>query len=120
MSRFLLTEEEARHRSRRRTPNLRLVRPVLGEVVDVSPLGLGIKSSSPLNVRQSYSLLVRRGVRIKRMTGRVAWCTLTKTELIGTGTTLPVFRAGIEIEHLEPSVWRFLDSEVRATSSVRH
>ena len=120
MSDFLLTGEDARHRSRWRTPNLRLVRPVLGEVVDVSPLGLGIKSSSSLNVGQSYSLLVRRGVRMKRVSGRVAWCTLTKTKLVATGTTLPVFRVGIEIDHLEPSAWKFLDSDVPATRSVRH
>ena len=120
MSDFLLTRQEARRRSRRPTPSLRLLRPVLGEVVDFSRLGLGISSSSPLKVGQFYSLLVRRGVRMKRMTGRVAWCTLTKTELIATGTTLPVFRAGIEIGHLEPSAWRFLDSEVPAAGTVRH
>ena len=120
MNGFLLTGEEARHRSRRRTSNLRLLRPVLGEVVDFSRLGLGIRSSTALNVGQSYSLLVRRGVRVKKMTGRVAWCSLTKSELIATGTTLPVFRAGIEIGYLEPSAWRFLDSEVPPARSVRH
>ena len=120
MSDYLLTRKESRRRSRRPTPRLHLFRPILGEVLDFSRLGLGIRSSSPLKVGQSYSLLVRRGVRMKRMTGRVAWCTLTKTELIAPGTTLPVFRAGIEIDHLEPSACRFLDSEVPAARSARH
>lgn len=87
--------------------------------MDVSPLGLGIKSSDPLKVGRSYSLLVRRGVRIKKVTGRVAWCTLTKTELVDTGTTLPVFRSGIEIDHLEPSAWRFLGADIPVARSVR-
>ena len=47
-------------------------RPVLGES-GFSRLGLGIRSSSALNVGESYSLLVRRGVRVKKTTG-VAWC----------------------------------------------
>lgn len=120
MSDFRRTEKESRRRSRRPTPSLHLFRPVLGEVVDFSRMGLGIRSSTPLKVGQSYSLLVRRGVKMKWVKGRVAWCTLTKTELIAAGTALPVFRAGIEIDYLEPSAWRFLDSEVTATKSVRH
>lgn len=114
------TKQEARRRSRRPTPSLRLLRPVLGDVVDFSRLGLGIRSSSPLKVGQSISLLVRRGVRVKRVTGRVAWCTLTKTQRITPGTTLPVFTAGIEIDHLEPAAWRFLESGAPATGTVRH
>lgn len=118
MSNSLLTGKDARRRARRPTPGLRLFRPIVGEVVDVSPLGVGIKSSSSLKVGQSYSLLVMRGMRMKRVTGRVAWCTLTKTELIASATTLPVFRAGIVFDHLEPSVWRFLDSGVPAARSA--
>jgi hypothetical protein len=81
---------------------------------------MGIRSSNPLEVGRSYSLLVRRGLRVKRMNGRVAWCTLTKTDLIATGTSLPVFRAGIEIEHLEPSAWRFLGADVLSPRAARH
>lgn len=57
---------------------------------------------------------------MKRVTGRVAWCTLTKTELIATGTSLPVFRAGIEIDHLKPSAWRLLNSDNQATRSLQN
>ena len=120
MSDHLLTGREARHRARVRTADLQLIRPVLGSVVDISPLGMGIRSSNPLEVGRFYSLLVRRGLRVKRMNGRVAWCALTKTDLIATGTSLPVYRAGIEIEHLEPSAWRFLGAEVRSSRAVRH
>ena len=109
---YLLTGQEARRRLRARRSDLRLIRPVAGEVVDVSPLGLGIKSADALRVGESYSLLLRRGMKRKRVTGRVAWCRLTKTELIGARTAQPVYRSGIEIDHLEPSAWRFLSSAV--------
>lgn len=111
---YLLTGQEARRRSRARRSDLRLIRPVAGEVVDFSPLGLGIKSADALRVGESYSLLLRRGLRVKRVTGHVAWCRLTKTELIGASTAQPVYRSGIEIDHLEPSAWRFLTAEVAA------
>lgn len=120
MSNYLLTRQESRRRSRRPSPRLRLLRPVQGEVVDVSPLGLGITSSSPLKVGHFYSILVRRGMRVKKLAGRVAWCTLTKTELIAARTALPVFRAGIEIDHLQPSAWRFLNKELPAATPTRH
>jgi hypothetical protein len=109
---YLLTGQEARRRSRTRRSDLRLIRPVAGEVLDFSPLGLGIESADALRVGESYSLLLRRGMRRKRVTGRVAWCKLTKTELVGARTAQPFYRSGIEIDHLEPSAWRFLSSAV--------
>lgn len=109
---YLLTGQEARRRSRARRSDLRLIRPVAGEVVDFSPLGLGIMSADALRVGEFYSLLLRRGVRMKRVTGHVAWCKLTRAELIGASSSQPVYRSGIEIDHLEPSAWKFLSSEV--------
>ena len=120
MAHYLLTGEEARRRSRARRSDLRLIRPVLGEIVDISPLGLGLESSSPLRVGQSYSFLVRRGVKMKRVTGHVAWSRLTKTELLTTTTTKMVYRSGIEIDLLQPSTWRFLDPDINATRRARY
>ena len=91
----------------------------MGEIVDFSPLGLGIESSSPLRVGQAYSFVLRRGMKMKRVAGHVAWCRLTKTELITSSTTTTVYRSGIEIDHLEPSAWRFLDSDMSATGRAR-
>lgn len=119
MADHLLTGEGARRRSRTRSSGIRLLRPISGQVVDFSPLGLGIRSSNPLSVGQSYSFLLRRGMKVKRVIGHVAWCRLTKTDSTTSSTTPLAYRSGLEIEHLEPSAWRFLSSETRTTGRAR-
>lgn len=115
----LPTGEGARRRSRTQSSDIRLIRPITGKVVDFSPLGLGIRSSNPLSVGQSYSFLLRRGMKVKRVIGHVAWCRLTKTDSNTSSTTSLAYRTGVEIDHLEPSAWRFLSSETRPTGRAR-
>ena len=104
-----------RHSVRAGVANLQMLRPVRGKVVDVSGLGIGVESGEALKVRQEYIFLLRHGLRVKRLSGQVKWCSLTRSSHFDSNADPLVFRAGIAIEVLGPKVWAFLSSSLQAS-----
>lgn len=98
---------------RTRSAGLRVVRPFRGEIVDVSGLGLGVETSQGVKVRQEYKILIRRGLRLKRLQGRVKWCSMGRSATSEADSQPLVFRVGIALEDLRPEDWSFLSSSLR-------
>ncbi len=70
------------------------------DIVDVSVNGVGIETHTYLGVGRDYSLRVTREEGDLRLTGRVVWCTLVRTERNGAGDIFPVYRAGIRFRDI--------------------
>ena len=110
-----MSPHEKRRRLRTGAGDLQMLRPVRGKVVDVSGLGLGIESGDGLEVRQEYNFLLRHGLQLKKLRGRVKWCSLGPSSHSDPNAPPLVFRAGIAIEDLRPRVWTFLSSSLHAS-----
>ncbi len=67
-------------------------------VIDLSADGLAVRTNTPLAPGRSYSLKLEHGEGGLRLAGTVAWCRLQGTEPDESGESVPVYRAGIELE----------------------
>ena len=67
-------------------------------VLDLSADGLSVHTNTPLAPGRSYSLKLEHGERGLRLAGTVAWCRLQGTEPDESGESVPVYRAGIELD----------------------
>ena len=97
--RYNLDAQPDLRRSRRRpSVGMRLTNPVPGDILDVSPNGLGIVCSHPLRVHQHYALTLafEGGLRTHRR-GEVRWCRLTRSSIDDNGNPRLLFRMGVAL-----------------------
>ena len=111
----VLGREDRRHRVRTRSTGLRILRPFRGEIVNVSGLGLGVETSRGLKVRQEYKIVIRHGLRIKRLNGQVKWCSMGRSAGSQSASESLVFKVGIALEDLRPKDWSFLSSSLQVS-----
>ncbi len=110
-----MNQDDKRRRMRTGATDLRMLRPVRGRVVDFSGLGIGVESGKRLGVRQDYNFLLRHGLQVRKLRGRVKWCALTQTTQMDPHPSQLVYRAGIAFDELSPQVWNFLSSSTQAS-----
>ena len=72
-----------------------LRRPIRGRIVDISALGAGVESHSPLKVLEERPFLLGIGKSTATIRGEVRWCRLSETKSTADGESIPIFRAGI-------------------------
>lgn len=70
------------------------------DIVDVSVNGVGMETRTYLGVGRDYTLRVTREDGVLRLSGRVVWCTLVRTEKNPAGDVFPVYRAGIRFRDI--------------------
>lgn len=92
------------------------------QVTNLGLDGLGIETRTPLEVGRTYVLSLVRPDRQLRVEGRVAWCSLVRTER-ESDEVLPIYRAGVRfVETLTDKaneVATFLDDNAVAGTEKR-
>ena len=77
-------------------------RPITGEVLNTSHLGMAIQTHDSLTIGWSYAFRMRNGSEVIRIPGKIQWCRLVQLLRVGENEFLPVFRMGI---HLAGNLW---------------
>lgn len=67
-------------------------------VINMSLDGMAVESSKRLNVGRAYSLKLRHGNKLIKLTGKVVWCILTRSDRKAEGSVVPVYKAGLVFE----------------------
>lgn len=84
-------------------PDGRLLGPVMtARVLDMSPGGAHIETSSALRVGAPYAFTLEISGASRRMRGRVRWCRLVATRAVDDGERTPVYRAGVVWDACDP------------------
>ena len=97
----MTSRSRRKKRSRRRhprwqVPDGRLLGPVMtARVLDMSPGGARIETTSALRVGAPYAFTLELSGTSRRMRGRVRWCRLVATRAANDGDRAPVYRAGV-------------------------
>jgi hypothetical protein len=93
-------QKDRRHRRRHSVEDVRgsLLFSYRCRVLDLSAEGMAVRTNTPLAPGRSYSLKLEHGEEGLRLSGTVAWCRLQGTEPDDTGESVPVYRAGIELD----------------------
>ncbi len=100
-------EERELYRDKRRFPRhdverLPVKTPVVGWVLNASPQGMAIETSTRLNVGWSYAFRMGESTGVIRIPGRVQWCRLVRTLRREDGDITPVYHVGVA---LAGSLW---------------
>lgn len=88
--------------------SIRIVSPVQGEVVDLTPLGIEIECLGALRAGRRHSFLLKRGFSSERLRTRVKWCFLERSEPGASPSSPARYHCCLEAEGLDPRVLRFL------------
>ena len=86
---------DERHHQRDPAIGFNLKNPVAGRIIDVSQRGLGIESSRPLNLGESYPFSFSVGSLQTKVHGEIRWCKLVGTRALETGDPAPIYRLGV-------------------------
>lgn len=68
------------------------------EVKNLSVGGMALEARRRLDVGRTYMFTIRKQDDLLRISGRVAWCVLTRTERVSETEVTPVYHAGIHFE----------------------
>ena len=77
-------------------------RAVSGELLNFSPGGMAIETTSSLRVGARYTFHLGRPWMSFRVTGSVRWSRLARTRSRRDGEVTPIFVAGIALESDQP------------------
>jgi hypothetical protein len=115
-----LTERGERRRlSRQERSDLRFWHPVVGEIVDVSPIGMAVKTNHILDIGKVYFFRTRWRSKLIVFLGTVRWCSFDRVRPSGASLIVPVFRAGVEFtDGLSRTAQEFLVGEETAEQSA--
>lgn len=94
--------------------------PMDARVVDLSSGGLGVETDRWLQVGRRYtvSLPTREDGKTLRVPGRVAWCTLARTERNSAGEVAPIYKAGIQFHEPDPATVEAIESLLSRAARV--
>ncbi|MEM6704927.1 MAG: PilZ domain-containing protein [Acidobacteriota bacterium] len=70
------------------------------EVVNISPAGMCVRTTSPLVVHRSYDISLSQSGEQIRLKGTVRWCTLRSTRRTQSNEIEPLYEAGVAFDGL--------------------
>lgn len=70
------------------------------EVVNISPAGMCVRTTSPLVVHRSYDISLSQAGEQVRLKGTVRWCTLRSTRRTQSNEVEPLYEAGVAFDGL--------------------
>ena len=70
------------------------------EVVNISPAGMCVRTTSPLVVHRSYDISLSQAGEQVRLKGTVRWCTLRSTRRTQSNEIEPLYEAGVAFDGL--------------------
>ena len=68
------------------------------EVINISPAGMCVRTTSPLVVHRTYDISLRSADESLKLRGTVRWCTLRSTRRTVLNEVEPLYEAGIAFE----------------------
>lgn len=92
--------------------NIRVVSPVRGEVVEVTPEGIEVISEAPLQPGQKCSILMKKAFQARRLQGCVRWCIARPFLEVPSHTSAFAHHFYLEAREMDPEVLRFLKRRI--------
>jgi hypothetical protein len=95
-----------------RTMNIRVVSPVRGEVVEVTPDGVEVIAEAPLQPGQRCWILMKKDFQARRLQGCIRWCIARPFLEVPAQTAAFAHHFFLEAREMDPEVLRFLKRKV--------
>lgn len=103
--------------------NGHILYPIDAHILNISLNGMAIESTRKLNVNKEFTLNIRNGRTLDRLTGNVVWCTLSRTARSKTNETVPIYKAGLKFHDIltdkGKSVYTFIDTNKETKLQTR-